>query len=159
MNVFDSDWDSERSLGEATVRLLHLGRRLGGELLGATIFELAPGARGISHFHHGNEEWVIVVDGTPTLRTPDGERILERGDVAVFRRGPEGSHSLSNHSQSTCRFLVVSSMRHPDVVEYPDVGVVGAFAGDAPTFGRDAPFEAFFPVDARIDYGEIGKRT
>jgi uncharacterized cupin superfamily protein len=159
MNLNDTDWDVERSFGEAAMRMLHVGRRLGGELLGATVFELDPGLRGISHLHHGNEEWVIVLEGAPTLATPAGERVLGVGDVAVFRRGPEGAHALSNHSDSPCRFVVLSSMRHPDVIEYPDADVVGAIVGDAPTAGRDAPFEAFFPADARIGYGEIGRRA
>jgi uncharacterized cupin superfamily protein len=159
MNVNDSDWDVERSFGDATTRMLHLGRRMGGELLGATVFELEPGVRGISHFHHANEEWVIVLSGTPTLRTPGGERVLEEGDVAVFRRGADGAHAISNDSDSPCRFVVLSSMRHPDVVEYPDVDVIGAIVGDAPTAGRDAPFEAFFPADAQIEYREIGRRA
>ncbi len=155
MNVNDSDWDVERSLGGTKMRMLHLGRRIGGELIGATIFELEPGLVGVSHLHHGNEEWVMVLEGTPTLRTPDGERKLEHGEVVVFRRGPEGTHALSNNSETPCRFIVFSSMRHPDVVEYPESGVIGAIAGDAPTAGRDAPFEAFFRADDRIDYGDI----
>jgi uncharacterized cupin superfamily protein len=159
LNLNDSDWDIERSLGGSVMRLLHLGRRLGGELLGATIFELDPGLQGIYHFHHGNEEWVIVLDGTPTVRTAGRELRLERGDVVAFRRGPDGTHAVSNDTDVPCRFLVLSSMRHPDVVEYVDAGVIGAIAGDAPTAGRDAPFEAFFPADARIDYGEIGRRS
>jgi uncharacterized cupin superfamily protein len=156
MNVYSDEWDVERSRGEATSRMLHLGRRIGGELLGATIFELEPGVRGTYHFHHANEEWVLVLEGTPTLRTPGGERQLEVGDVAAFRRGADGAHALSNHSASRCRLIVFSSMLDPDVVVYPDADVVGAIAGDAPTAGRDAPFEAFFPAKARIDYSDIG---
>jgi uncharacterized cupin superfamily protein len=155
LNVYDNDWDVERSHGDAIVRMMHIGRRLGSELLGATVFELEPGVPDIMHFHHGNEEWAIVLTGVVTLRTPDGERELKPGDVAVFRRGPEGTHSLQNNSDSACRVAVFSSMVHPDVVEYPDVGVIGTFAGDAPTAGRDAPFEAFFRASDGIDYGEI----
>jgi uncharacterized cupin superfamily protein len=159
LNINDTDWDVERSFEGAETRMLHLGRRLGGELLGATIFELDPGVRGISHFHYGNEEWVLVLDGTPTLRTPAGERSVEKGDVAVFPRGPGGTHALSNDSESVCRFVVFSSMRDPDVVVYPDASAVGAIAGDAPTAGLDAPFEAFFPTDARIEYSKISGQT
>ena len=31
------------------------------------------------HFHHGGEELLIVLRGTPTLRSPDGERELKEG--------------------------------------------------------------------------------
>ena len=158
MNVDNGDWDVEREVGGAKMRMLHLGRRIGGELLGATIFELDPGLQGVYHLHHGNEEWVIVLEGRPTLRTLSGRRTLERGDAVAFRRGADGAHALSNDGDTPCRFIVMSSMRHPDVVEYPDADVIGAFAGDAPTAGRDAPFEAFFPADAGIDYAEIRRR-
>jgi uncharacterized cupin superfamily protein len=156
VNLYDDDWDVERSRGSASVRMMHVGRRLGSELLGATVFEIEPGVPGVSHFHHGNEEWVLALAGAVTLRTPDGERELKPGDVAVFPRGPEGTHALTNSSASVCRVAVFSSMVHPDVVEYPEAGVIGAIAGDAPTAGRDAPFEAFFRASDGIDYGDIG---
>jgi uncharacterized cupin superfamily protein len=156
MNVYDSKWDVERSFDGARMRMMHVGRALGGELLGATVFEMEPGVPGIYHLHHGNEEWALVLDGTLAVRTPSGERRLSPGDVAVFPRGAEGAHALSNTSDRVCRFAVFSSMRHPDVIEYPDSGVVGAIAGDAPTAGRDAPFEAFFRLDSRVeDYSEV----
>ena len=35
-----------------------------------------------------------MLDGTPTLRDPDGERVLRRGDVVCFPTGPEGAHQV-----------------------------------------------------------------
>jgi uncharacterized cupin superfamily protein len=156
LNLYDNDWDVERDYGGPHVRMMHVGRRLGGQLLGATVFEIDPGIPGLYHFHHGNEEWALVLEGTPTVRTADGERELRSGDVAVFPRGSGGAHALGNRSHETCRVAVFSSMREPDVVAYPEAGVVGAIAGDAPTAGRDAPFEAFFRLDSRLgDYAEV----
>jgi uncharacterized cupin superfamily protein len=159
MNVYDNEWDIERSFAQGSSRMVHVGRRLMGELIGATVFELDPGVPGIYHFHHGNEEWAIVLQGTVTLRTPAGTQELGPGEVTVFRRGPDGAHALSNESAAVCRFAVFSSMRDPDVIVYPDASVVGAIAGDAPTAGRDAPFEAFFPAEARIDYARISGQS
>jgi uncharacterized cupin superfamily protein len=155
LNLYDNDWDVERSYGDARMRMMHVGRKLGSELLGATVFEIEPGIPGLYHFHHGNEEWALVLEGTLTLRTPEGERELQRGDVAVFRRGPEGAHALGNRSTDMCRVAVFSSMRQPDVVAYQEAGVLGAIAGDAPTAGRDAPFEAFFRLSDQLDYADI----
>ena len=156
MNLYDNEWDVERDYGGPRVRMMHVGRKHGSELMGATVFEIDPGLPGLYHFHHGNEEWALVLEGTLTVRTPDGTQELQKGDIAVFRRGPDGAHALGNRSQEVCRVAVFSSMREPDVVEYPDTGVVGAFAGDAPTAGRDAPFEAFFRLDSRLgDYAEV----
>ena len=91
MNLYDNEWDVERDYGGPQGRMMHVGRRLGGELIGATVFEIEPGLPGLYHFHHGNEEWALVLEGTLTVRTPDGEREMRSGDVAVFRRGPERS--------------------------------------------------------------------
>ena len=72
-----------------------IGKQLGAEKIGGTLYELGDGERVFPyHFHHGMEEWLIVVSGTPTLRGPDGERELRRGDVVCFPPGPEGAHQL-----------------------------------------------------------------
>ena len=51
--------------------------RKGNELIGASLYEFESGNQlWPYHFHAGNEEWGIVVSGTPTLRTPEGDREL-----------------------------------------------------------------------------------
>ena len=50
-------------------------------------------------------------------------------------------------------------MNHPDVGEYPDAGVIGVIVGDAPTPGRDAPFEGFFPRGSGLGYGDVIERS
>lgn len=72
---------------------------------------------------------VVVLRGTPTLRTPDGERALAEGDVIVFPRGPEGAKGIVNESDTTARVLIVSTNSDPDVTEYPDSGKVGHVVG------------------------------
>ncbi|MDQ3866976.1 MAG: cupin domain-containing protein [Actinomycetota bacterium] len=144
MNVQADEWDVERE----SVRIRHIGHRLGSELIGGVLLELRPGHRGPYHLHHGNEELALVVAGTPTVRGPADERRLGPGDLAFFPRGPGGLHALENHSEEPARVLLLSSKVSPDVTERPDEGLVGVFAGDVPTLGRDAPFEAFFPADA-----------
>ena len=71
------------------------------------------------------EEWLLVVSGTPTLRAPEGERELARGDVVVFREGPEGAHQVINRSAEPARVLIFSSESSLTVVHYPDSGKVG----------------------------------
>ena len=68
-----------------------LGPLLGGELLGATVYELDPGERnGPYHYEIGNEECLLVLAGTPTLRRPDGHDVLAVGDMVAFPAGPDG---------------------------------------------------------------------
>jgi uncharacterized cupin superfamily protein len=150
MNVYDHAFDVERQRGGGTERLRHLGHALGTGLLGATVFEVEPGWAGPYHLHYGNEELLLVIDGAPTVRTPAGESELGRGDLVFFPRGPDGLHEIANRSSESARFIVFSSKVHPDVTEQPERGLVGVFAGDVPTAGRDAPFEAFFPRDAAV---------
>jgi uncharacterized cupin superfamily protein len=155
VNLYGDEWDVERAPTGFGEKLMHLGRRLRGELIGATMFEVEPGWRSLYHVHHGNEELVLVVDGNPTIRTRDGQRELKPGDTALFRRGLEGAHSISNRSDKPARFVVFSSMVTPDVVELPEAGMVGAFAGGVPTSGRDAELELFVRRDSAVGYFDI----
>jgi len=152
VNVFADDWDGEQSQRGFTWKRLRLGQRLGGELLGASVLELPPGERSFPyHLHHANEELLLVLEGAPTLRTPEGERELAPGDAAIFRCGPEGAHQVLNRSDRVARVLVVSTMVAPEIVEYPDSGKIGLFAGDAPGGSGEATLKGFFRTE-RVDY-------
>jgi uncharacterized cupin superfamily protein len=144
VNLYTDDWDVERQ----SVRIRHIGHAFGSALIGGILLELRPGHRGSYHLHHGNEELAVVLAGAPTVRLADGEQRLAPGDVAFFPRGADGLHALENRSDEPARVLLLSSKVAPDVTERPEEGLVGVFAGDVPTLGRDAPFEAFFPADA-----------
>ena len=153
-DLFTREYDTERG----PVKMLNLGRRLGAELLGATVFEVQAGTAGVYHLHHANEEWLVVLEGTPTLRTPTDERELRPGQTVVFPPGPEGAHAISNYSGERARWIVFSTMNQPDVGEYPDAGVIGVIVGDAPTPGRNAPFEGFFLRSSGLPYDEVVRR-
>jgi uncharacterized cupin superfamily protein len=153
VDLLAADWDHERSRPSFTWKSMDVGIRLGGELLGATLYECPPGNRVWPyHLHYANEEMLLVLEGTPTLRTPEGERPLERGEVALFRRGPEGAHQLLNRSDGPARFLIVSTMVEPEVCEYPDSGKVGIWAGAAPGAAQPPSFHAFFRSEQEVDY-------
>jgi uncharacterized cupin superfamily protein len=152
-NVFADDWDVEQAQPGYTWKRMRLGRRLGGELLGASVYELPPGeATWPFHLHYANEELLVVLEGSPSLRTADVERELAPGDAALFRRGREGAHQVINRSDRTARVLVVSTMVEPEIGEYPDSGKIGLFAGAAP--GAPTPpgvLEAFYRLE-EVDY-------
>lgn len=113
-------------------------RRVGrGTILAATLHELPPGAAGPPyHFHHGNEEMLVVLSGRPTLRTPQGERQLEEGEVVVFRCGPADAHKCGNQTDEPVRYLMISNNASPDAVEYPDTGMLSVMAYTDSQFGR-----------------------
>jgi uncharacterized cupin superfamily protein len=93
------------------------------------VWELQPGGENWYHLHHGSEELVVVLRGTPTLRTPDGERVLAEGDVIVFSRGPTGAKGIRNESPEPVRVLIASTNADPDLTEYPDTQKVGFVVG------------------------------
>jgi uncharacterized cupin superfamily protein len=109
-------------------------RSVGAEL-GATraswgLYELPPGeAAGAYHYELNREEWLLVVSGEVTLRTPAGERVLRAGDIVCFPFGPDGAHSTRNDGDEPARFAMPSTVpRAAWSIVYPDserVAVVG----------------------------------
>lgn len=101
----------------------------GGKDIGASLYVLKPGTTtGYYHFHHGIEEMLILIEGRPTLRTPEGSRILELGEVVHFKKGAEGAHQIINNTEEVVRLVIVSNEASPDAVEYPDQGMLSVMA-------------------------------
>ena len=61
--------------------------------------------------------------------------------------GPKAPHHVANRSDRPARFLIVSTMAHPEVAYYPESDTIGLFAGAPPVPGESAPIELVF--DAR----------
>ena len=101
---------------------------VGGEQLGLSVYELAPGLS-ICPYHYENaeEEWLIVLVGRPTLRTPEGERELEPWDCAFFPSGEAGAHKVTNRSDETVRVCIWSNRLAVATSVYPDSEKVGAW--------------------------------
>lgn len=107
------------------------GSQAGSRELATNVYELEPGAVGSPlHLHHANEKLLLVLEGSPSLRGPDGTQILPAGAVVAFPRGEAGAHSLVNRSEKAVRYLVVSTTNSPDVVEYPDIGATLVVLGE-----------------------------
>jgi uncharacterized cupin superfamily protein len=146
-NLFaEQDWDetNDRAGYEHTSAVI--GKRLGADLLGGTLYEVPPGEKTWPyHYELGCEEWLIAVSGKPTLRTPEGERELEPGDVAVFPEGPDGAHQVINRSDEPCRVLILSSKSPLAVVHYPDSGKVGLWT-------QGEGYQAMLRNEPKLDY-------
>lgn len=134
-NVWEVDWPepdewsrAAEGAGFTGVRGRRL-RRQPGAALSAAVWELDPGGiQAPYHFHHGGEELLIVLRGTPTLRSPEGERELKEGEVVHFPRGPEGGHQLRNRSDGVVRYVLAAALPTPEIIEYPDSGKIASMA-------------------------------
>ena len=74
------------------------------KLTGMSVYELPPGEAGWAyHYELQREEWLIVVAGEVTVRSPAGERTLRVGDVTCFPPGEHGAHAVRNATPRPAR--------------------------------------------------------
>ena len=140
MDFATNVWGELADLGDG----VHGARlhRVRGETLASAVWELDPAAGLVYHFHHGTHEWLLVLRGTLTLRTHDGERELREGDVVAFPRGRDGAHGMTNRGDAPVRYVVVAHHDSPDVIEYPDERRVAVMARTTGESGE--PLELHF---------------
>jgi uncharacterized cupin superfamily protein len=111
--------------------MMRLGKDLGAEQTGTSVYDLPPGeALCPYHYEYGEEEWLLVLEGRPTLRQPAGSTVLEAWDVVCFPSGPEGAHGVRNDTDGTVRVLMFSTVNHPAASVYPDSGKVAIWTGN-----------------------------
>jgi uncharacterized cupin superfamily protein len=136
---------------DGRLRRARLAEAAGAEHLGLTVYELAPGQGMDYHYHLQREELLVVLEGTLAVRTPEGWRDAEAGDVVAFPRGDRGAHGYENKTQETVRLLMFSEQNAPNVSVYPDTNEVGIF--DAAR-RADRRFGALFKLDDAVSgYG------
>lgn len=122
------DFSTEETPDGFRCNAASIGRRLGASLMGMTVYELPPGQAVCPyHFEWTDEEWLVVLAGNPTLRTPEGERVLEPGDAVCFAVGPDGAH-LVRANDETARVALMSTKNPVGFAEYPDSDKVGVWA-------------------------------
>src|SRR4051794_17122043 len=151
-NVFDPQWDAGQDRPPFTWRRARLGRQAGSRQLGASLFEVPPGAATFPlHVHLNNEELLVVVAGRPTLRALDAEpRTLEPGEVVACPAGHAGAHRVDNETNEPVRVLIVSTMAAPEVNVFPEDGTY--WVRDYVP-GTDPPEDA---VDVRLRPDDAG---
>ena len=126
----DFEYDGEDPDG-FRAGMARLGKLLGAAESGITVYELPPG-QAVCPYHYecGEEEWLLVLEGSPTLRRPGGSERLEPWDVVCFPRGPEGAHGIRNETEESARVLMFSTVVVPTATVYPDSDKVGIWTGD-----------------------------
>jgi uncharacterized cupin superfamily protein len=110
--------------------MARLGRTTGATSTGISVYELPPG-QSICPYHYeiGEEEWLLVLSGRATLRTPEGTHEMAPWDVAFFPKGREGAHAVRNETSETVRVVMFSENRWPGATVYPDSDKIGIWTG------------------------------
>ena len=110
--------------------MFRFGQQLGAKDTGTSVYELPPGqAICPYHYEYGEEEWLLVLDGRPSVRGPEGVEQLEPFDVVFFPKGPAGAHQVRNDTDRTARVLMWSTVVVPTATAYPDSDKVGIWTG------------------------------
>jgi uncharacterized cupin superfamily protein len=94
--------------------------KIGATRIGGSVYELSPGQALCPYHYESDEEWIIVLEGHPSVRHPDGTDVLDPGDTAVFPVGAEGAHKVFNASDEVARFLMLSTKDAAWYTVYPD---------------------------------------
>ena len=131
VNIADPDLTYDDDPAPFRAGMFRFGQQLGAQQSGATLYELPPGqALCPYHYEYGEEEWLLVISGRPTVRDPDGTHGLEPQDVVFFARGPQGAHQVRNDSDEPVRVLMWSTIVLPTATVYPDSDKVGIWTGN-----------------------------
>ena len=121
INIFTAESDSRIDVGAAA----------GSTDTAMFVYDLAPGESSCPYHYEYVDEWLLVVSGTVTVRSPEGTRTLAQGDIVRFPAGPAGAHKIMNTGDAPARTLLFSSVHGPAVSVYPDSGKIGVWPGDA----------------------------
>jgi uncharacterized cupin superfamily protein len=132
LNLFDVEptWDEGDPDGY-NAGYVRVGPLIGAKDLGLSVYELPPGQSICPyHYEYGFDEWLIVLVGAPTLRSPEGEQELRPWDLAFFPDGAEGAHKVTNGTDEIVRVAILSNKGQPSAAVYPDSGKVGVWPED-----------------------------
>lgn len=109
---------------------IRVGPGLDAKDTGASLYELPPGQSLCPyHYEYGEEEWLLVIEGRPSVRTPEGTEQVEPLELVFFPKGPEGAHEIRNDTDGDVRVLMWSTVVYPSATAYPDSDKVGVWTG------------------------------
>jgi uncharacterized cupin superfamily protein len=110
--------------------MYRFGRELGAQQTGMSVYDIPPGqAICPYHYEYGEEEWLLVLGGRPTVRLAEGPQQLVPFDVVFFPLGPDGAHQVRNDSDANARVVMWSTVVHPTATAYPDSDKVAIWTG------------------------------
>jgi uncharacterized cupin superfamily protein len=132
VNIAEPEFEHDESDPDGfRAGMMRVGRSLGAKATGTSVYELPPGqAICPYHYEYAEEEWLLVLDGRPTLRDPEGEHELEPWDLVFFTTGPAGAHVVRNDTDESVRVLMYSEVKYPAATVYPDSDKIAVWTGN-----------------------------
>jgi uncharacterized cupin superfamily protein len=172
-NADDLDWTTTER-GQTRFERKQLGEAAGGEQIGCSLYRIPPGRRSWPyHYHTANEEALFVLSGSGTLRlgtdeeNPSSDQTgsddieetpLTDGGYVALPTGERGGHRVVNDGDEPLTYLMVSTMREPDVAVYPDSEKFGVFVGSPPGGSGERSLDGYYRIDDDVDYWEGEER-
>lgn len=106
-------------------RFRQLGAFGGCSHVGVCMEEISPGKQAYpAHYHFLEEEHLLVLEGSLTLRLGERTYPMTAGDYVCFPAGQKAGHALVNEGDDVCRYLVIGERNPNEVIVYPDSGRV-----------------------------------
>lgn len=153
LNLADVELEVQQHGAAFQAQLGAISRKLGAKKLGYRLVVVPPGKKAWPyHAHHANEEMFLILEGEGTLRYAGATYPIRAGDVMAIPSGPDTAHQIINTSKSDLRYLAVSTMVEPDVMEYPDSSKIVVFAGSAPGGDKAKRTLSLVTQNSTVDY-------
>ena len=97
-NVYEQQFEyDETDAPGYRAGMTRIGRDAGGTDLVIKEFEIPPGESLCPYHYEYEEEWLLVLEGAVTVRTPDGRAAGSRAARSCcFPSGPAGAHKVAN---------------------------------------------------------------
>ncbi len=153
INLDELDWQ-QQSHDDFSCERKSLTAASSAQQLGASVFKLAPGKKAFPyHYHHANEEAILVLQGAGSARINDKIHPIKTNDYIAFPAGADHAHQVINTSDQDLIYLCFSTMITPEVCEYPDSDKICAMAGSAPGGDKsNRQLMACFRTESAVDY-------
>ena len=151
INVDELEFGSHQHGDQFEASGAQVSRRIGGSKLGYGVTVVPPGKRAWPyHNHHANEEMFFVLSGTGKVRLGADEYAIRAGDfIAAPAGGRATAHQIINDSDAELRYISVSTMIRPEIVEYPDSN---KYAATSVHPGEEAGFRHLGVLTPSVDY-------
>ena len=134
LNIFQAQTNYDDSDPEPyKAGMLRLGPELAARRLGASLYELPPGASLCPYHYESEEEWLLVLQGQVTVRHPEGEDVLGPGDITAFPTGPAGAHKTTNNGTELVRMVMLSTNDPIGYCTYPDSNKISFWTDSSDT--------------------------